>query len=88
MMDSMHEAARSASGLDGTDDASGRAAAQRITAILPDAETVAPRRPARRGFQLAEAGSGLQTVVPAPIRLRRLVWILDREERQGDGHRW
>ena len=53
------------SGLDGTDELQGEQ--QRITAIVPDAETAAPRRPARRGSQLAEAGSGLQTVFPAPF---------------------
>ena len=42
---------------------------QRITAILPDAETAAPRRPARRrrARQLAETGSGLQMALPAPF---------------------
>ena len=59
--DGLHER----SGLDGTDELQGEQ--QRITAILPDAETAAPRRPARRGSQLAEAGSGLQTVFPAPF---------------------
>ena len=53
------------SGLDGTDELRGDQ--QRIKVILSDAETAAPRRPARRGSQLAEAGSGLQTVFPAPF---------------------
>ena len=81
--DGLHER----SGLDGTDELQGDQ--QCITAILPDAETAAPRRPARRSETripaLTEAGSGLQTVfaLSCPIRLRRLVWILDRPERQG-----
>ena len=68
--DGLHER----SGLDGTDELQGEQ--QRITAILPDAETAAPRRPARRGSQLGERPDPalrLQTVFPAPfgIPIRR-----------------
>ena len=58
---------------------------QCITAMIsPDAETAAPRRPAcetripaRRGR--IRPSNGLS----CPIRLRLLVWILGRDERQG-----
>jgi Spy/CpxP family protein refolding chaperone len=62
-----HDGLHERSGLDGTDES--QRDQQRITAILPDAETAAPRprRPARRARQLAEAGSGLQTAIPAPF---------------------
>ena len=60
-------------------------ACQRITAILPDAETAAPRRPARRARQVAARRGRIRPSYghSCPIRLRLLVCILDREERQG-----
>jgi hypothetical protein len=67
-----HDGLHERSGLDGTDELhSGRSrissASIRITAILLEAETAAPWRPARRAHELAEVGSGLQTAFPAPF---------------------
>jgi Spy/CpxP family protein refolding chaperone len=60
-----HDGLHEHSSLDGTDEH--QSDQQRITAILLDAEPAALRRPARRARQLAEAGSSLQTAIPAPF---------------------
>ena len=78
-----HDGLHERSGLDGTDKLRGDQ--QHITVILSDAETAAPWRPAIRGSQLAEAGSDLQTDIPAPfvsVPYLSLSWILDMPERQ------
>jgi hypothetical protein len=65
-----------------------------FSATSSASQPLSPRTPKQRrhggqrdedpSSQYAEAGSGLQTAFPGscPIRLRPLVWILDREERQ------